>query len=83
MEEHGVSRLVSVSFDELDKDDPIKALEDIASERARTGAAEGVVIRALTQRAGRGLGQCLLALVFLAEESAKHRESAQPRLSAP
>jgi hypothetical protein len=28
-----VSRLVSVSFDELDTDDPIAALEDVAAER--------------------------------------------------
>jgi chromosome segregation protein len=33
MEEHGVSRLVSVSFDQLDKADPIAALEDIARDR--------------------------------------------------
>ena len=33
MEESGVSRLVSVSFDQLDKADPIAALEGIARER--------------------------------------------------
>ena len=33
MEESGVSRLVSVSFDELDTEDPIAALEEVAAER--------------------------------------------------
>lgn len=33
MEERGVSRLVSVSFDELDADDPLQALERQAKER--------------------------------------------------
>jgi len=49
MEESGVSRLVSVSFDQLDKGDPIAALEDVAREReeerknpaARLQAANG------------------------------------------
>ena len=33
MEESGVSRLVSVSFNELDTDDPLAALEEVAAER--------------------------------------------------
>jgi chromosome segregation protein len=33
MEESGVSRLVSVSFDELDTDDPLAALEEVAAEK--------------------------------------------------
>ena len=33
MEESGVSRLVSVSFAELDQADPLKALEEVAAER--------------------------------------------------
>ncbi len=33
MEESGVSRLVSVSFDELDTEDPISALEEVAADR--------------------------------------------------
>jgi hypothetical protein len=33
MEESGVSRLVSVSFDELNVEDPIAALEEVAAEK--------------------------------------------------
>jgi len=33
MEESGVSRLVSVSFEELNQEDPLKALEAVAAER--------------------------------------------------
>jgi len=38
MEESGVSRLVSVSFDELDTDDPLAALEEVAAERKEARA---------------------------------------------
>lgn len=38
MEESGVSRLVSVSFDELVGDDPIEALEEVAAQRDESKA---------------------------------------------
>jgi hypothetical protein len=38
MEESGVSRLVSVSFEQLDRDDPIAALEEIAHQHAEVRA---------------------------------------------
>jgi len=39
MEERGVSRLVSVSFDELDAEDPLQALERQSQERAESRPA--------------------------------------------
>jgi chromosome segregation protein len=39
MEENGVSRLVSVTFDEVDADDPLKALQLVARRRAQQESA--------------------------------------------
>jgi chromosome segregation protein len=46
MEESGVSRLVSVSFEEVDTDDPLQALRDTARRRVQEAAGAGAAAAA-------------------------------------
>lgn len=80
MEESGVSRLVSVSFEELDREDPIAALESIAHERAdvRAHPEQRLLGKAVAAEAGNGNGDHEAPQASVAEAGGSSRMDLAP-----